>query len=406
MQDLRKNRPGIDRRRFVGALGAAAALAPSTISAQGSDVFKVGVLLTFSKVLAASGEQNLWGMQLYFDQIGWQVAGRKIQLVREDDEATPQVGLQKARRLIESEKVDLLCGIQASNVALAMLNLVRQMKVPFICSGAGVTSLTTERIPNLFRTSLSTWQLSAPWADWIFSNAARFGDLSKGLVLAAPDYSGGRDGMYEFKAAYQPKGGKIAKEIYPPLGTSDFSPYLADIRSVDPAAVYAFFPGTDGVRFVKQYEEFGLKGKIHLLGSGFLVENDVLPAQGASALGIINTMQYSDALDNPENKEFVSAYRKKYDAFPSVYSEYGYTAARVIAEALKAVNGKTSDQAAFNAAIAAVKFNAPRGPFSFDPATHNVIMNVYVREVVEQDGRLINKVIETFKDVKAPAKAA
>lgn len=406
MRNHQEGARGVSRRRFIGTVGAAAALGPRTLSAQGSDTFKVGVLLTFSKVFAALGEQNLFGIQLYFDQIGWQVAGRRIQLLREDDEATPQIGLQKARRLIESEQVGLLCGVQASNVALAMLNLVRQTKVPFICSGAGVSTLTSERIPNLFRTSLSSWQLTVPMGEWLVANAARFGDPAKGIVLAASDYSGGRDTMSEFKSGYLPKGGKVAKEIYPPLGTSDFSPYLADIRAVEPAAVYAFFAGSDAVRFVKQYDEFGLKGKIQLLSPGFMVENDVLPSQGSSALGVVSTMQYTDTLDTAENKDFVNAYRKKHDAFPSVYSEYGYVAARVIAEALKAVNGNTTDQATFNAAIGSVKFNAPRGPFSFDPATHNVIMNVYLREVVEQDGRFVNKVIETFKDVKAPAKSA
>ncbi len=138
--------------------------------------------------------------------------------------------------------------------------------------------------------------------------------------------------------------------------------------------------------------------------TGFaLIENDSLPAQGKSAVGAYTTWCWADTLDNPENRAFVAAFRKKHNAYPDVYSEYGYTAARVIAETLKATNGDSSDKDKFARAMVAVKFNVPRGPFAFDPATKNVIQNIYIREAVEIDGRFANKVIATYRDVKLPA---
>ena len=153
---------------------------------------------------------------------------------------------------------------------------------------------------------------------------------------------------------------------------------------------------------MKQYAEFGLKGKIKIASSGFMVESDVLPAEGKDALGILSSLHYADTLDNPANKKFVADYRAKFNEFPSVYSEYGYVCARVIEELLKATDGNTQDKEKLQTAMLNIKFNAPRGPFSMDANSHNVVNPMYVREVAEVDGRLANKVLDTVKDLHDP----
>ncbi|MFZ4756717.1 MAG: ABC transporter substrate-binding protein, partial [Burkholderiaceae bacterium] len=135
------------RRRFLvqaGTLGsgAVAAVHAPAILAQSKAPLRIGVLNSFSKVFAALAQANLNGMNLYFDQIGGSIAGRKIELIREDDEINPQVGLTKMKKLVESDKVDLVAGVQASNVALALVEYVRQSKAFFLCSGAGVSNLS------------------------------------------------------------------------------------------------------------------------------------------------------------------------------------------------------------------------------------------------------------------------
>src|SRR4029078_4523444 len=159
-------------------------------------------------------------MQIYFDSINWTVAGRKVEIIKEDDQFNPQIGLQKAKKLIESDKVDLLVGIQASNVALAVLNYMKQQKAFYVVSGAGTDAITWDRSPSLFRTSISAYQLSTPMANYVYDN------LGKEIVTTASDYAGGRDVIAQFKGPYLAKGGKVLKEIWPPLGTTDFSPYL------------------------------------------------------------------------------------------------------------------------------------------------------------------------------------
>ena len=203
-------------------------------------------------------DDNVNGMTMYLDGINWTIAGRKVELIKEDDQFNPQVGLQKAKKLVESDNVDMLTGLQASNVALAVLNYAKQQKAFYIVSGAGTDAITWDRYPYLFRTSISTYQLSTPMADYIYDH------LGKEIVTTSSDYAGGRDVMAQFKGPYLKRGGKVLKEIWPPLGTQDFSPYLTDIKSINPPVTYDFMPGADAVRFIQQYSEFGLKEKMPL----------------------------------------------------------------------------------------------------------------------------------------------
>jgi branched-chain amino acid transport system substrate-binding protein len=156
------------------------------------------------------------------------------------------------------------------------------------------------------------------------------------------------------------------------------------------------------VRFVKQYDEYGLKTKTKLTSSGFMVDSDTLPAQGKSALGVLNSLHYAESLDNPENKKFVADYRAKFKDYPSVYLEYGYVCALILHQALQAVDGNTQDKDKLRTAMRALQLKLPRGPFRFNEITQSPIQNVYIREVAEIDGRIANKVIHTVPNVVEP----
>src|SRR3984893_7523274 len=216
----------ISRRNFMTgtAAGAGVALASNLaapgILAQTRAPLRLGNLNSFTGPVAYAAENNFNAMSLYFDAIGWTIGGRKIELIKEDDQFNPQVGLQKAKKLVESDKVDMIVGVQASNVALAILNYAKQQKAFYIVSGAGTDAVTWDRYPYLFRTSISAYQLSTPMASWVFDT------LGKEIVTTASDYAGGRDVIAQFKGPYVARGGKVLKEIWPPLGTTDFSPYL------------------------------------------------------------------------------------------------------------------------------------------------------------------------------------
>lgn len=400
---MKKQNPlghGVSRRTLItSAAGAGAAVASGVaapaILAQGNKPIRLGNINTYTGGLAYAGQANWNAVNLYFDSINWTVAGRKIEIVKEDDQFNPQVGLQKAKKLVESDRADLVFGIQASNVALAVLNYMKQQKAFYVVTGAGTDAITWHPYPYLFRTSISTYQLSTPMAEYVYDN------LGKAVVTMSSDYAGGRDVVAAFKRPYLAKGGKILKEIWPPLGTTDFSAYLTDVKSINPPVTYDFMPGADGVRFVQQYSEFGMKGKMPLTGFT-MIDSQSTSALGKAALGVISALTFVDTLDNPQAKKFVAAYESKFKSTADLFADYGYVGARVIAEALQLADGDTSNKDKLAEAMSKVQFDAPRGPFRFDPMTHNPIQDVYIAQVVENDGRITTKTLSTAKQVQDP----
>jgi branched-chain amino acid transport system substrate-binding protein len=394
----------ISRRAFVkNSAGAGAALvsalAAPAVLAQANAPIRIGNINSYTGGLAYAGENNLNGMNLYFDSINWTIGGRKIELIKEDDQFNPQVGLQKAKKLVESDKVDLVIGIQASNVALAVLNYMKQQKAFYIVSGAGTDAITWDRYPYLFRTSISTYQLSTPMANYVYDN------LGKEIVTTASDYAGGRDVMAQFKGPYTAKGGKVLKEFWPPLGTTDFSPYLTDIKSINPPVTYDFMPGADAVRFIQQYSEFGLKEKMPLTGFT-IIDSQTVSALGKAAIGVISALTYTDTVDNPESKEFATAFKAKYKIAPDLFADYGYVGAKALGEASKMTGGDATDKDKLAEAMSKVQFNAPRGPFRMDPATHNPIQDIYICQVIEAGSGISTKILSTAKSVQDPGKKA
>ena len=393
----------VTRRKFLSttAVGAASAAAGPWVSrarAQGAPI-KIGVVLPYTGVYAVLGESITQAMELVFARESWTVAGRKIEMIKEDDEMKPPVGIRKTEKLIDSDKVDILTGPVHSGILMGMRDKVHNSKTILIVSNAGADAISRERCSRwIFRTSFSNWQPCQPMGGWVAKNVA------KEVFLTAPNYQAGKDMMEAFKETFLPAGGKVIAEDYPKLGETDYAPYLTKIRQSGAKAVFAFFSGTDAVNFVKQFDQFGLKQSVKLTGAGFLTEPDVLPAQGKSALGVITGHFYTPLLDNPTNQRFVKDFREKFAGkMPDGFACQGYDTAEVIVRAVRAVSGNTQDKDKLVDAIARTEFDSPRGRFRFDPKTHNVIQPfIYVREVKEVSGGINNVPIDKVADVRDP----
>jgi branched-chain amino acid transport system substrate-binding protein len=360
---------------------------------------KIGVVLPYTGVYAVLGESITQAMELVFARENWTVAGRKIEMIKEDDEMKPPVGIRKTEKLIDSDKVDILTGPVHSGILMGMRDKVHNSKTILIVSNAGADDISRSRCSRwIFRTSFSNWQPCQPMGGWVAKN------ISKEVFQIAPNYQAGKDMMAAFRETFLPAGGKVIAEDYPKLGETDYAPYITKIKQSGAKAVFAFFSGTDAVNFVKQYDMFGAKQTIKLTGAGFLTEPDVLPAQGKSAVGVLTGHFYTPLLDNPTNHRFVKDFREKYfGKVPDGFACQGYDTAEVIVRALKAVNGNTQDKDKLVDAIPKVEFDSPRGRFRFDPKTHNVIQPfIYVREVREVYGGLSNVPIDKIADVRDP----
>jgi len=339
------------------------------------------------------------GLNLALEQAGNEVAGRKFKLIEADTQVKPAEGLEATRKVIQKDNVDFLMGPISSAVAAAMREEVVKSDVLWLISNAGNVVLTSDQCaPNIFRTSFSSWQTAYPFGSWAYEN------VSQDYFLAYPNFAFGQQSGQFFTESFTAAGGNILGEVTPPLGTSDFSSFLIPIQESDTPAVFAFFSGSDAIAFVKQFAEFGLKDKIALTGNGFMVEEDVLDAQGEAALGIRTLLFWALNMDTPNNNAFRSAYEASFGERPSVFSVQGYDTGNVIVDVVKRLDGNLNNLDEVIAATQATNLtNSPRGPqLRFDPITHNVILNAYVREVQQVDGHYTNIVIDDLGEAIQP----
>lgn len=384
-------------RRTFRSLMIAVPMAAAFSSAFAADPIKIGVVHPFSGPLAVVGIDATNGFTLYFDQVGNKVAGRDIVLLKEDDAANPAQGMERTRRLVEREQVNILSGITNSAVAYAIRDYIDQKQMPLVVMGSAGANDMTDKLANryIFRTSFTNRQLAAPMGPYVCGKLGY-----KRIVVLVSDFVTGSEESSAFEETYKKSGCEVVKEIRAPLGTVDFAPFLSQIPTSGVDAAWVMFFAADAIAFVKQYEAFGLKGKLPLVGPAGFADQTLLPAMGKSATGIVIASFYTPYLDIPENKRFVEAFQAKYKALPGSTAESGYVGAMAIAAALEAVKGKIEDQDAFLAALRKVKLATPMGPFRFDDK-QNVIFDLYATRVVERNGVIMPETIERMGDRKS-----
>ena len=358
---------------------------PAPVEVKPLAPIKVGMLTSLSGSLANIGQGLIDGFNLYLDEVGHEIKGRSIELIVEDDAGSPAVGLTKIAKLVEKDQVQILTGIVQTGIGYAVRDYVHQAQVPLVIANAGGIGLTAEkRSPYIFRTGHgSNDQENVTMPDYMRNELG----LSK-IILIYSDIGAGIEKVGTIKTGFVALGGSIVQEdIKVPFGTSDFGPYLSRINPASADAVVAWFSGADAIGFVKQFDEFGLKARIRLLGSDGLVDEGTLAQQGESALGINLTEVYCRALDNPENKAFLKNFKAKYGSLPDLWDDMGYTAAKAIGIAIEGVGGNVEDKAKFLETLRGVQFNDPRGPISFDKY-QNVVMNTYMMRIVKVGGEV------------------
>ncbi len=229
----------------------------------------------------------------------------------------------------------------------------------------------------------------------LFMNGKNLSDVA----MIAPNYPGGRETLMGFKRQFK---GKIVEEIYTKMGQPDYSAEIAQIRASGAKSVFFFLPGGMGINFIRQYVAAGVNRTIPLYTPGFSADEDTIKAVGEPMVGLYNSSQWTLELPNAANKKFVEAFQKEYGRRPTLFSAMGYDTARLIDAAVRQVGGKTEDQAAFRAALAAAKFDTVRGAFKFNK-NHYPVQNYYLRQVVKNDkGEILNKqeslIVENLTD--------
>ncbi len=382
------------RKALSIALVLVAALAAPSVSWAQKGPIKIGFLVPQTGPLAANGKDMINGMQLYLEEQGYRLAGREIKLIIEDDEGKPPTGITKARSLVESQGVHLLIGPLSAAVGYAIAPYVDSKKVPTLFPIVSAEDITQrKRSPYIVRTGWSSSQPSHPFGKWVYDNLKY-----RKIAMIGYDFAFGWEVAAGFHRTFEQAGGQVVQKLWPPLGTADLGPYLAQMRR-DVDAVYAVFSGADALRFAKQFNDAGLKARLPLIGGGTFTDEHVLRTMGDEALDIVTALHYSAALQTPANQKFLKAYEAKYQQVPSYYSEGPYVTGMALKAALEAIGGDIENVDRFLGALRKVDLSdAPRGPIRFD-TYGNPIQSVYVRKVERMGGKLQNTVIHTFPAV-------
>jgi branched-chain amino acid transport system substrate-binding protein len=399
---MKSTHSSFSRRRMLTLTGAgASALAFPFIrpSWAQSGPIKVGLLLPYSGTYAQLGEAITRAMELYVKQQGGSLGGRKISFIKLDDESAPPKGAENTTKLVEGEKVDILCGTVHSGVAMAMAKIAREAGITTIIPNAGADILTRQLCAkNVFRSSFTNGQVG------LATGKAMADAGIKSAVTLTWKYAAGDESVGGFKDTFTSAGGKVLKDIAVPFPDVEFQAALAEIASLKPDAVYSFFAGGGAAKYIKDYAAAGLKTSIPLWGPGFLTDG-VESAVGSAGDGVKTVLHYADDVDNPENKKFRADYQAAYNTGADVYAVQGWDAAQLLDVGLKAVGGDVSKRDAMNAAMSKASFKSPRGPLKISTA-NNPIQNFYLRELKSGKNVLVKTAVAEFSDSGTGCKLA
>jgi branched-chain amino acid transport system substrate-binding protein len=391
----RGNTMPIARRFAAGLIAVACAIATPCLA---QDVVKIGLVVPMTGPFASTGKQLVAGARLYMQLKGDTVAGKKIELIIKDDTGTADLTKRLAQELVVNDKVAFLAGFGLTPGALATAPIATEAKVPQIVMMAA-TSIVTERSPYIVRTSFSVPQTTVPLATWAAENGI------KKVVTVVSDYAPGIDVETAFKQRFEALGGQVIASLRVPLANPDFAPYLQRVAESKPDALLGFVPAGFGSTFMRQFVERGLdKSGIKFIAEGSMTEDDIVNQIGDAGLGVITSHHYSAAHDSPENKAFVADFKKANAGMrPNLMAMQSYDGMHIIYEALKKTNGST-DGAALVDAMKGLSWISPRGPVTVDPATREMIQNIYIRKIARVDGELYNVEFATIPNFKDPSK--
>jgi branched-chain amino acid transport system substrate-binding protein len=369
-------------------LGTAALVALGTAPAVAQQSVKIGFVSTFSGPTAVIGNDMRNSFELALEHLGRKMGGKPVEVIYEDDQQKPEVGVQKSQKLIESDKVNFVVGYIWSNVLLASLKPVVDSQTFLISSNAGPSQIAGEQCsPFYFSTSWQNDQTPQAMGEYMTQKGV------KTAFLIGPNYAAGKDMLTGVRSTF--KGQIIGEELTKWPDQLDFSTELSKVRAAKPEAVFVFYPGAAGVQFLTQYAQSGLKGQIPLY-TAFTIDAITLPLQKDLALGVPGAQQWVNDLPNDANKKFVADFRAKHKNYPSFYGAQSYDAVNLVNSAVAAVNGDLSKKDAMRDTMRKASYASVRGPYKYGN-NHFPIQNFYLQDVAKDaEGNLTLKTVATI----------
>lgn len=372
-------------------LAMASSIAMSSVFANS---VKIGVITTLTTEQATIGRDIEKSVNLAMEHLGNKAGNTRLELVIEDDNFKPEVGRQKTQKLIQVDKVDFIAGFIWSHVLLASSKPALDAGKFVVSASAGPSQIAGKQChPNFFAVTSQNDQQ-------VMAMGEVFNKLNyKNAYVMAPNYAAGKDILTGFERTYK---GKLVGRDLTRWGADpqmDFSAELAKLAASKADAVFVFFPGAVGQAFIKQFEQFGLVGKIPLYTSNTVDALSLPKLQDAKLSGILGSrmaQEWDPSLDNAANKRFVSDFKKKHGAYPSFYGALAYDAVRLIASAVEAVDGDISNKDKVRAALKSANYESVRGKYTYGN-NHFPVQDFILREVIkDSEGNWTTKVVETI----------
>jgi branched-chain amino acid transport system substrate-binding protein len=382
--------PKLSGLALVGLVAVASFIQPACAQ----EAIRIGVMFPLTGPLSSQGGPERDAVKMAFEEENNTIAGRKIELLYEDSVGRPDTGLTKIKALVERDNVHLLLSELTSSVGAAVAPYVSEKKIPWVSTVALAALTRAQKSPYIFRFVPSSYQFAMVAAE----NAKKRGwKKVYSIGWNAPPSRESADMVKKIFGAEN-----VVDVMHPNVGTADYAPYLTKMDPSKADGVLAAMWGADSPRLTRQFAEYGLSARMKLFGIASFTSEEVLVNMPPEAVGVLSAYTYCGTLDTPENKTFVQNYRSRYNALPGSYQYMGYMAAKMVIQALKAVNGRAEDREGFIAALNKVKVSGPMGMTSFDEH-RGMVADFFELEVVKgPDGKLANKCGDRISQVKDP----
>lgn len=344
---------------------------------------KVGLITDETGALAIYGAHVLRGFPLGMEYatgaagvegngfMSYMLEGCEIQVFKRDDQSNPEITATVARELIEVEGVDILVGTVSSGATATLQELARENQIPLIVAPAAANDITGVAFNEYtFRTSRNNYQDAVNLCTYLPTKYSTF-------VQIAPDYSFGYGGAQAFRDACTFFGGEfVADDIFAPIDTTEFTPYMEQILNSGAEAWIVTWAGGGFIPMIATAGELGVLDEMEL-GASF-VDNVALPAFFSNAIGTTSGILYHYTLpDNPINDWLVEQTKARFGVPPDLFDADAMNAAILLTEALKATGGDVS-AAALIAAMEGMEFEGPKGTIYIRPEDHVAIQDMYI----------------------------
>jgi branched-chain amino acid transport system substrate-binding protein len=366
----------------LGTLGAQGALA------QDRQPIRVGVVTPLSGTYAPIGAQVKMGLDLALAEINAAggIMGRKVELLYEDEEANPQVAVQKAEKLFQQSKVDFLTGTVNSGSTLAVGQVAERNNKLIATTVSFSDAITGDKCsPNVFRVNAKAGQQSVALAAWLAQEKP-----GATLFLLGPDYEMGRSTVAAFKSAAQQRGIKPVGDLFAPLDSKDYSSYFGQIRAARPQVFYTSTAGNDTVRLFSQMSEYGMNKNLTMVGVSGAVTAQNIKAIGKNAEGFVTGVGYSPEISTPENKQFVEKFKSANKVLPDLYGADSYGVLYFYKAAVE--KAQSTDTAQVRKAMEGLEWDTPQGRKTMRAADHQAIQDMYVVRIQNGDFTIVSKV--------------